>query len=273
MLKITILIFKDCFELAILLGIVLAITEKLYKSRFYIILGCMLGITALSLMAFFIKGLSISFYGVGDRIFDSYLILITVLMIIWLITWSNNYSSRVLKIVSSSSDKISTIRFNYLILVLTVAMFTLKEGIEILFGIFNIAYAENTETDIYLYGLGVGTISSVLAGILVYLCLIKFDNKYIFIISSILLMLISAGFSAQAAGILTSTGIITVLSDELWDTSWLINDMSIVGKSIHVILGYDARPNGMQVIFYISTIFITLIILFITKKFRLYRKD
>ena len=73
-------------------------------------------------------------------------------------------------------------------------------------------------------------------------------------------MFIAAGLSAEAAGILTSSGIIDMFSDQLWDSSWLIDERSSLGKLLKAFIGYTAKPNGTQIIFYCSTLgFITIL--------------
>ena len=72
-----------------------------------------------------------------------------------------------------------------------------------------------------------------------------------------MLTLIAAGLAAEAAGIMTSSGIIELFSDQLWDSSWLVDNDSITGKVLNVTIGYDSRPNGMQMAFYFTTIILT----------------
>ena len=59
------------------------------------------------------------------------------------------------------------------------------------------------------------------------------------------------------------------IRETLWDTSWLVDNNSIVGKLLHITIGYDSKPNGMQIIFYFSSIMLTLIMMkirtFLTK--------
>ena len=85
----------------------------------------------------------------------------------------------------------------------------------------------------------------------------KLAGKYVFKISTILLTMIAAGLAAEAAGILTSSGFIQLYSDQLWDTSWFVSNESIMGKILNVIMGYDSKPNGMQLVFYLTSILIT----------------
>jgi high-affinity iron transporter len=39
----------------------------------------------------------------------------------------------------------------------------------------------------------------------------------------------------------------------MWDTSWLLTNGSIVGQAVHILTGYEARPAGMQLVFWAVT--------------------
>ncbi|MFU7500322.1 MAG: FTR1 family protein [Candidatus Tisiphia sp.] len=255
MFKIALVVFRECLEIALLLGVILAVTKQLEKSRIYIIAGVMLGTVSAALFAFFTRSITVAFSGLGDEIFNSGIILLTVTLIGWTIVWMQGYGIKIKQNLNDLSVKISSGDSSYIMLVLIVAATILREGMEIIILVYSISSVEIIDSNSYLLGLIIGIVSGLTLGVIIYLGLIKIVNQqYIFRISSILLMLVASGFAAEAAGILSSSGIITILSDQLWDSSWLISDRSIYGKFLKMITGYIARPNGLQVVFYVCTL-------------------
>lgn len=255
MFKIALVVFRECLEIALLLGVVLAVTKQLEKSRIYIIAGVMLGTVSAALFAFFTRSITVAFSDLGDEIFNSGVILLTVALIGWTIVWMQGYGIKIKQNLNDLSVKISSGDSSYIMLVLIVAATILREGMEIIILVYSISSVEIIDSNSYLLGLIIGIVSGLTLGVIIYLGLIKIVNQqYIFRISSILLMLVASGFAAEAAGILSSSGIITILSDQLWDSSWLISDRSIYGKFLKMITGYIARPNGLQVVFYVCTL-------------------
>ncbi len=255
MFKIALVVFRECIEIALLLGVILAVTKQLEKSRIYIIAGVMLGTVSAALFAFFTRSITVAFSGLGDEIFNSGVILLTVALIGWTIVWMQGYGIKIKQNLNDLSVKISSGDSSYIMLVMIVAATILREGMEIIILVYSISSVEIIDSNSYLLGLIIGIVSGLTLGVIIYLGLIKIVNQqYIFRISSILLMLVASGFAAEAAGILSSSGIITILSDQLWDSSWLISDRSIYGKFLKMITGYIARPNGLQVVFYVCTL-------------------
>lgn len=257
MIKLAIVVFRECMEIAFLLGVILAVTRPVKDSRKYIILGSICGVFLAALFAFFAKTLSESMGGVGDEIFDSCVILFTAILISWTVVWMQGYTKKIRKDLSKLSDNITAGIVSKLMLVFVVAAAIFREGVEIILFVYSIASAGNIDGNQYVTGIGVGAFGGVVVGTLFYLGLMKYAGKYVFSISTILLTLIAAGLAAEAAGIMTSSGIIELMSDQLWDSSWLVDNDSIAGKVLNITVGYDSRPNGMQIVFYFATIIFT----------------
>lgn len=257
MIKLAIVVFRECMEIAFLLGVILAVTKPVKDSRKYIIFGSICGVFLAALFAFFAKTISESMEGLGDEMFNSCIILFTAILISWTVVWMQGYTKKVRKDLSKLSDKITAGVVSRLMLVFVVAAAIFREGAEIILFVYSITSAGNINGNEYVTGIGVGAFGGVIVGTLLYLGLMKYTGKYVFRISSILLTLIAAGLAAEATGIMTSSGIIEVLSDQLWDSSWLVENNSITGKVLNITVGYDSRPNGMQIIVYFATIILT----------------
>lgn len=257
MFKIAIVVFRECLEIAFLLGVIMAVTKPIQNSKIYIISGSLLGVVCAATFALFASSIANSFGGLGDELFDASIILITAIIISWTVVWMQGYTKKIRKNLSKLSDNINAGAASKFMLVLVVAMTILREGAEIILFVYSISSTENIESSSYIIGLGLGGFAGFTVGTIIYLGLIKYASKYVFTISTILLTLIAAGLAAEAAGILTSSGIIEIYNDQLWNTSWFVSDDSITGKILNITIGYDSRPNGMQIVFYLATIILT----------------
>ena len=60
--------------------------------------------------------------------------------------------------------------------------------------------------------------------------------------------------AAQAVLFLDSAGMITVLDRQIWDTSGILPQDSLIGRLLHTLIGYTDRPTELQFIVYLATI-------------------
>src|SRR2546427_4107910 len=55
------------------------------------------------------------------------------------------------------------------------------------------------------------------------------------------------------------------LGETIWDTSYVLPDDSVIGKLMHTLVGYTARPYGIQLGFYAVTLTVILALTKITQ--------
>jgi high-affinity iron transporter len=60
--------------------------------------------------------------------------------------------------------------------------------------------------------------------------------------------------ASQAARFLVQADVLPSLAAPLWNSSWLLDNGSVLGRLLHTLVGYDATPLGIQVIFYAATL-------------------
>jgi hypothetical protein len=96
----------------------------------------------------------------------------------------------------------------------------------------------------------------VAAGAAIYFGLIRLSGRHLFAVTSLLILFLTAGMAAQGAKFLVQAGYLPALGGSVWDSSFLIPDGSVLGNVFRVLLGYTARPEGIQVLFYGATIVI-----------------
>jgi high-affinity iron transporter len=80
--------------------------------------------------------------------------------------------------------------------------------------------------------------------------------RRLFTVTSWLILLLAAGMASQGAAFLMQANLLPSLGNELWDTSSILGERSMVGVLLHVLIGYSAEPAGIQVVFYLATLFV-----------------
>jgi high-affinity iron transporter len=94
----------------------------------------------------------------------------------------------------------------------------------------------------------------VAAGIGIYWGLVSIPMRRLFTVTSWLVLLLAAGLASQGAAFLMQADLLPPLGGNIWDTSFLLSDHSILGKILHTLSGYTAQPAGIQIVFYVATL-------------------
>ena len=94
-----------------------------------------------------------------------------------------------------------------------------------------------------------------------YLGLLRVPAKRLFTVTGWLILLLAAGMAAQGAAYLVQADILPPLGETIWDTSQILPDDSITGKLMHTLVGYTARPYGIQLGFYAATLVVLLVLM------------
>ena len=102
--------------------------------------------------------------------------------------------------------------------------------------------------------LALGVLAGAGMSALMYLGLLTIPARHLFSVTSSLITLLAAGLAAQAAAFLQQAGYVELLTSNVWDTSWLLSDGSVVGRLAHTLIGYTDRPSGAQLVVYSLTI-------------------
>jgi high-affinity iron transporter len=254
MSKIIIILFRESIEIALLLGTVFAATKNIPNSRKQIIAGILLGVIGSSILAFFTGTISNAFEGFGQEIFNIIILCLSIIMIGWTVIWMKGRAKHLKQDLNKLSDLIMQGKIFALTLPIMVATFIFREGTEIVLFVYSVLTVENLPLVKLLTSVFLGVGAGLIIGIGLYLGLTQYSGRRLFKITSWLFILIAASLSTELANLLNSIGFFSSYSTILWDSSWLIEDSSVIGGMLNTIFGYQARPTILQLLFYLLTI-------------------
>ncbi len=138
-------------------------------------------------------------------------------------------------------------------LALVVGIAVLREGSEIVLFLYGVAIASGAGGLSMLAGWIVGLAGGAAMGALIYLGLLAIPLRRLFSVTSWLILLLAAGMASQGAAFLMQANLLPSLGNDLWDTSSILSENSMLGL-LHVLIGYSAQPAGIQVVFYLCTL-------------------
>lgn len=252
------LVFREVLEAALIVSIVAAATRGVPLRGRWIGGGIVAGVLGAVLVAAFASAIADAMEGMGQEWFNAAVLLAAVLMIGWHVVWMSRHGRELAQHMKQVGNAVVSGSRPLTALLLVVAIAVLREGSEVvLFGYGLLASGESAG------GLALGGVLGLLAGVAIgfamYFGLLKIPMRHFFTATNGLLVLLAAGLASEAAGKLVQADALPTLVDQLWDSSWLLSDQSLLGKTLHILVGYTAQPSGIQIAFYVATVALLLV--------------
>jgi high-affinity iron transporter len=138
-------------------------------------------------------------------------------------------------------------------MLMVTALAVLREGAETVLFLYGMWAGGGSRGELALGAL-VGLVGGGAIGALLYFGLLRIPLRYFFRVTGIVILLLAAGLAAGAAGYLTQAGLLPALVDQVWDSSSLISMDSFAGRVLHVLVGYQEQPTGLQLLFFLVTL-------------------
>jgi high-affinity iron transporter len=187
--------------------------------------------------------------GDAQTYFQVGMVLVACALIVQMVFWMRQHGRTLKKEMESSMADYATKANWWGVLVLS-AIAIAREGSETVVFLYGVGASAQVSTFVLMAGLGFG-----LALITFYL--LQLGGKYIswryfFKITEILLLCLGSALLVNGVENLVSLGVLPGLVDPVWDSSWLLDDMSRFGGVMASFFGYRAQPALMTVLVYLA---------------------
>lgn len=213
--------------------------------------GVALGLLAAVALGAALVGVAGVLSGEAQDYFQLGMVLVACVLIVQMVLWMKHHA-RTLKREMEASLARSTQAHNWWGITLLVALAIAREG---------------SETVIFLYGLGFGQSGSVTGGMMAavaigfvlalatfYLLQLGgkiFSWRLFFRVTEIMLLFLAAGLLETGVDRLIGLEWLSPISDQFWDTSWLLDDSSTIGSLVATLTGYRAMPALTNILAYV----------------------
>jgi high-affinity iron transporter len=254
-----VIVFREVLEAALIIGIVAAATRDVPNNRRWISAGVILGLLGSMIVAGFTDKISELASGMGQELFNALILITAVFMLAWHNIWMASHGKELAANARNVGKAIKDGVKECSILLTVVGFAVLREGSETVLFLYGIATSDQVKVFSMLLGGAIGVVAGVAVGYTLYKGLLRIPMRWFFSATSILVLLLAAGMASQAAGYLIQADLIPSLASPLWDTSEALPEKSVLGMLLHSLIGYDARPAGMQLVFYVVTLVTILI--------------
>lgn len=248
------IVFRESLEAALLVGIIAASTRGLPSRNRWLALGVAAGVIGSLVVAQLTESIANLFDGNGQELFKATVLGIAVLMIGWHNIWMASHGKEMALKAKGMGSAIRSGNQELSAIAIAIALTVLREGSEAALFLQGMLASTAGGAHTVLLGGALGLVAGASIGLVAYFGLLRVPLKRFFSVAGTLLLLLAAGLAGQMAKFLIQADLLPTLTSPLWDTSWLVPVQSWLGSALYMLLGYDDRPTGMQVLFYVTTI-------------------
>src|ERR1700761_1782251 len=179
MLSAAIVIFREAFEIVLIVGIILAATRNVPQRMKAVGLGFGAGLAGAALVAVFTREISEWAQGMGQEIFSAGILFTAAAFIGWTVLWMKKHSREMKAHFTQVGQDVASGKLPYFSLSLIIALAILREGSEIvLFSYGMLASGMSAMT--LAGGAVIGLCGGLAVGVAFYKGLIVFPMKHFF---------------------------------------------------------------------------------------------
>ncbi len=256
MIAAALIVFRESLEAALFVGIIAAATRGLAGRTTWLAGGVVAGILGAAALAAGADRIGALADGIGQDLVNVAILSLALLMLAWHCIWVSTHGKEMTQDARSLGSSVRDGRRTPRALVVAVALAVLREGAETVLFVTGLTTGTPGESGSMLAGAALGLAAGVAAGLLIYLGLSRIKPRSLFAVTNGFILVLAAAIASQLARALAQSGLVNAWSDALWDTSRVLPSDSPVGVLLHALAGYDARPSGLQLAFYLGTLII-----------------
>ena len=252
MLGSAVVVFRETLEAALIVAIVMGASRGVAARGRWIAGGVVLGIVGALVVAAFAGAISEAVQGRGQELFNAAVLLVAVAMLAWHNVWMSSHARKHVEEMRHLGHDVSVGAKPMSAMLAVTALAVLREGAETVLFLYGLM-ATGGSAGLALGGI-LGLVGGTAIGVLLYFGLLRVPLRHFFTVTGVIVLLLAAGLSASAAGFLVQAGLLPPIVNQVWDTSGILSVGSLAGRMLHVLVGYNDRPTGVELLFYIVTL-------------------
>ena len=253
MIAAMLIVFREVLESSLIISIVMAAARGMPRRNLWVGSGIAAGVAGAGLVAAFASALSNAAEGMGMELFNAIILGLAVLMLGWHNIWMASHGRAMAKEAGEIGRAVHDGRRPMYALAIVVGVAVLREGSETVLFLYGILASGQDAWWVVASGGLLGVALGCALGVALYLGMVRIPLKQLFAVSGGMILLLACGLAAQCVGLLVQADILPPLGTAIWDTSGVLTETSILGKVLHTLVGYVARPDGIQLLAYVAT--------------------
>jgi high-affinity iron transporter len=246
------IVFRETLEAALFVGIVAASTRGVIDRSRWLLFGVAAGAFDSVLMASAMGRISSWADGIGQDIVSICILVIALCMLAWHCIWVSPNSSQMVQDAKQIGASTSNGNQSLWALAIAVALSVLREGAETVLFVSGLITGSSESLGAIISSVAIGLTLGTLAGWLIYEGLGQVKPQRLFAVTNILILMLAGSLASQLAKTANQADWISLFGEQAWDISALLPNDSAIGMVLHGVIGFDASPTQLQVLFYLG---------------------
>src|SRR5579863_1731535 len=184
MVATALIVFREIFELALVVGVVMAATQGVVGRGRWISAGVAGGIFLACVVALSANAIAGAVEGMGEELLNASILFIAVCMLGWHNVWMSRHGRELAQEMNSVGQQVASGTRPLYALAIVVGLAALREGSEIVLFLWGVAAAGGNGAGAMVIGGVLGMIGGGLIGLALYLGLLRIPQRYIFAVTS-----------------------------------------------------------------------------------------
>lgn len=251
MFSAALVVFRESLEASLIISIMAAATLGIPMRGRWMLGGVVAGFAGAAMVAYSMEFISNLASGLGQEMFNVCVLALAVGMLAWHNIWMSVHGREMAMQAKNAANAVKDGSRTLSVIFMVIALAVLREGSETVLFLYSLATSSEDGLRTTLMGGATGLLAGAVVGGLLYAGLLRIPLKWFFSITGVLVLLLAASMGSQMARFLVQADWLPSLGAPVWDTSQLLSQSSAVGTLLHGLVGYDAQPAGMQIVFYV----------------------
>lgn len=254
MLGSAIIVFRESLEASLIVSIVAVATVGLPHRARWIAAGIAGGVAGSLLVAMMTERIAEMGGGMGQELFNAAVLGIAVLMLAWHNIWMARHGMEMARQARQLGSDVRSGEREMSALAIVISLAVLREGSETALFLYSLFIGGSESLSSVIGGGVLGLAAGVVAGWGLYAGFVRIPVRWFFSVTSVLVLALAAAMASNMARFLVAADVLPALADPLWDTSAFLDQSSLTGQLLHLLIGYEAQPLGIQVVLFVTTL-------------------
>lgn len=254
-----IIVFRETLEAGLIIGLVLAAAKGLPWRRTLVAGGTLAGLVIAVIAALVLSIATDALEAIPTEVIDATALLVAAAMLAGHAAWMARHAAELTREVTAAGAAVLAGERPAYALSIVVAVAVAREGVETVLFLAGATAAGGGGGSVLMGGI-IGAVVAAACGATFYAGLLRLSARTMFAISGWLLALVAAGMAADGVALLQQHFDVTIGTTELWDSSALVSQGSLLGRALHTLIGYVERPTGAQLAVFAATL-VTILLL------------